>query len=104
MLRNEADAAGELVLLLERGERAYLRRTLASAMRCDAMRCEARPCDKLRYDAIAMRCDAGARWDAMRGARTWDKASAGELGATAGAGVFAPGEKRGRRCELLKRD
>ena len=33
MLRNEADAAGELVLLLERGERAYLRRTLAMAER-----------------------------------------------------------------------
>ena len=30
--------------------------------------------------------------------------SAGELGATAGAGAFAPGKKRERRCELLKRD
>jgi len=28
----------------------------------------------------------------------------GSLGPTAGAGVFAPGEKRERRCELLKRD
>ena len=102
-----------LMLLLERGEHAYLRRTLAMAerwmlllrccrrreeavvgrrclrmrgaegrqdLRCDVMRCEAKQCDKLRHDAIAMICDAGARWDAMRGARTWDKASAGELG------------------------
>jgi hypothetical protein len=33
MLRDEADAAGELVLLLERGGRAYLRLTLATAER-----------------------------------------------------------------------
>ena len=30
------------------------------------------------------------------------KTSTGEVGAAAGAGVLAPSEERGRRCELLK--
>jgi len=63
-------------------------------LRCDAMRCKVRQCDKWRYDAIAMRCDAGARWDAMRG-RVLGAASAGELGANSGRrGVCAGREAR----------
>ena len=65
------------------------------------MRCEAKQCDKLRYNAIAMSCGSGARWDALRGRVLGAKRAPGSLGQQRAPGRLRRARSTGAAASCL---